>query len=337
MVHLKNGKVSRKEVSEKANVSPSTVSRALSDHPAIPQSTKNRIKKIARELGYIPSQIGKSFNQKKSFRLGLVVPFKYEGILETISPNYMSNIIYGILVSASKKNYSLNIVADLNLDAKGLEALVLSHQVDGLIFPRPKISDRRFAYLYKNKVPFIFIHHYVKNRPYLYVDCDPKPGMQAAFRYLAGLNVSKVSFLSGGDQYINSIDRKKIFQELSALHKMKICQIIDGNFSKASGIEAASGFIAEGKPDAILCTNDRMAFGLVQELKERNIRIPEDIRVLGFDNEYISTLAAPHLTTIDNSFSQLGQLAGEKLIASINGKKVESEQIRTKLIIRASA
>ena len=93
----------------------------------------------------------------------------------------------------------------------------------------------------------------------------------------------------------------------------------------------------KGLPDAIICANDPMAFGLIEGLKEKNIRIPEDIRIIGFDNQDISHHIKPKLTTVDNPFHAVGMLAAKKLIAKLKGEEVKSELLASRLIVRESA
>ena len=333
----KKNKVHRKDVAKKAGVSPSTVSRAINDNLSIPVSTRNRVKKIAEELGYVPSHLGRNYYQKKSFRIGIVMPFSYDKKVRVFPTEYFSKVLFGALLSASREGYTINIIADSGFSSQELEKLVLSHSVDGLIFPVCKIGDNRFSYLYKKGIPFIFIHYYVRNKPYLYVDCDSKPGMEESLQYLSSKKINRIGFLGGDEEYINAIDRKKIFIDLARKYKMKVVNMVNGNFSRTSGFLAVKEFLKKELPEAIVCANDRMAFGLLEGLKKENVRIPEAVRIIGFDNQDIATLTSPPLTTIENPFFEIGKLSTSKLIHFIKGMDVKSERVASKLIIRESA
>ena len=330
-------KITRNNVAKLAGVSPSTVSRVFSKNKSISKETIQKVKKIAKKIGYTPSEIGKIFSHNKSFRIAVIIPFKYnQNKPSTIAYEYFSKTLLGIIEECGKHKYSVGMIADNNLTEQDLMKLTNSKSYDGFIFLVPSIDDTRFETLYKNKIPFIFVNHYIKNMPYPYVDCDSYLGMKDAFKYLQNKKIKKVTMLSAGKKSINSLDREKIFKKLSKQYKFKITKIVEGNFSKTSGYIKADEFLLDERPEVIFCANDRMAFGVITRLKEQKINIPDEIKIIGFDNQDLSTLIQPKLTTIENPFFDIGKQAGINLIKIISNKKFENVKMKTKLIIRES-
>lgn len=326
----------RNKVAKTAGVSPSTVTRALNDHQSIPPGTRDKIKRIAARLGYIPSHLGRSYYQKKSFRIGVVIPYDYRRMTHPLPGEYFSKLLFGILLATSKEKYTVNLIADDGLTAQELERSVLAHSVDGLILFIRRLGDARYSRLYRNKIPFILVHNYVPGKPYPYVDCDSRTGMEEAFKYLVSRKIRKAGYLTGGKEYINSLDRERIFRELAKKYDFKISAIIDGDYSRKSGISAAKEFARKKLPRVIMCANDRMAFGLIEGLRQENVKVPDEVGVIGFDNQDTSNLIAFHLTTIENPFFQIGELAASKMIDMLNGVKITSEALPSKFIPRES-
>ncbi|MBI4977480.1 MAG: LacI family DNA-binding transcriptional regulator [Spirochaetes bacterium] len=335
----KKKKVTRREIAAFAGVSPSTVSRALAGSPLIPDSTKARIGELAKKHGYVPSSLARSFYQKKSFRIALVIPFSLsEGRVRTVPSEYFSKMLYGAVSAATEARFSLNVIADDGLSSASLAHEVLSHSVDGFIFLGGSIAQNdRFDELHRKNIPFVLVHHYVPGKPYISVDTDSESGLRELLKYFHDNGVRTIGFVTGGEQFVNAIDRKSLLMRLAGEYDCTVSKIVEGNFSRTSGRYAAEQFMKKPFPDAIVCANDRMAFGLIEEMKRNGIRIPDAVRVAGFDNQDVATLISPALTTIENPFYDVGRGAAEKLIALIGGKKVESSRLPSRLMVRESA
>lgn len=332
-------RVTRNDVANKAGVNPSTVSRALNGNASIPEQTRERIRKIASDLGYVPSRLSSSFSSGKSYKLGALVPYRqaHSGV-HTIAQEYFSQFLLGALRSASRDGYSVNIIADDNFTTDDLERLVLSGDVDGLFFLGLRIGDERPEELLVRKVPFVCIHHYPKENKFPAVDTDSESGMRQLFEHFLKLHVKSAGFLSGGPDYRNSIDRSTLFHRLCREYSINAAVEAAGRFSRHSGYDAADTFVSHpaGLPDVIVCANDRMAFGLIQGLADKGFAVPEDVRVTGFDNLDAASLVRPRLTTISNPFYEIGERAAAKLIGMIAGDKPGLEKLPSELVVRES-
>jgi len=331
-------KVTRIQVAQRAGVSPSTVTRALNAHPRIPDRTRQRIRRLAREMGYVPSTLARSYFQNRSFRIGVVIPFESGRAHHPLPYEYFAKTLFGLNEAARGMRYSIGIFADNGLSAAQLARLVQERAADGLVFLANVIGDPRFALLHRERVPFVFVHHYVRNKPYPFVDCDARAGMAEAFEHIIAGGVRSVGFLGGGDRYINSIDRKRFFRQLAEQHGLHVSKVLDGDYSRRSGYLAAAQFLAVKRgPDLVLCANDRMAFGLLEGLRDAGRRVPQEMKVIGFDDLEIAQMAVPPLTTIENPFFEIGRTAAKLLIGAITGQPAGSARLPTRLIVRESA
>jgi LacI family transcriptional regulator len=327
----------RNDVAVKAGVSPSTVTRALNDHPSISQKTVARVKKAALELDYVPSRLGRGHFQQKSFQIGLVIPFKEsDGRIQSVPEEYFTRCLYGMAREARKQDYSLSVITDSGLSALDLEKEVRSRRVDGLIFLGTHRGDERFLQLYEKGIPLVLVHNRGESAPIPFVDTDSYPGLKELFDLLKKRRIKEIGLLNGGEHFFNAVERKKIIENLSHEYSIQIIQSQEGFFSRRGGRLAASQFLEGGLPPVILSANDRMAYGLVEGLKAEGIRIGKDVGIVGFDNLQIATLLNPGLTTIHNPFYRVGQGAAELLINQLNGEKADNIIYPTNLVIRDS-
>jgi LacI family transcriptional regulator len=310
----------------------------LNNHPSIPEHTRDRIKRIARELGYVPSHIGRSHYQKKSYRLAAIIPYrKISGGIHSINNEHLTVFLYGAIQSAAAEEYSVTVIADIGQKSQVLAELVLSRRADALIFLGCKVADHRPTDLHRLGIPFILIHHYVRGKPYLYIDSEPESGYRELFAHLAGRGLRTLGFLGGGGQLIDALDRARVVRKLAGEYGFPIIRTVEGNFTIQSGLAAAEAFASHPLPDVIVCANDNMAFGLIEGLKQRGVSIPDDVGVTGFDDFELSGFISPKLTTIHNPFFDIGVEAGKLLLARLKGEEVTSKKFTTNLIVRESA
>lgn len=330
-------RVTRENVARIAGVSPSTVSRALSGHEAISIETREKILKISADLGYTPSQLSRNYYQNKSFRLGLVIPFiQIHNEFETLPREYFSKLMLGGTATAMNNNFSLQLIPDSGLTTSQLASKVESKEVDGLIITGGKKGDSRFEELFEQKVPFVAIHHYNSEIPYHYVDIDPRGGLEEAINDLKSKSVQNIAYIGSGTEFVNSDDRLTVLKQLTEKYEMSLMHVIQGDYSLKSGYKCGMELLKIKGLDAIFCANDRMAFGLLERCLEVGVKVPETLKIIGFDDQEISILSRPKLTTIENPFFEIGKKAVSMLIKLINGESCQSKKLTSRLILRES-
>lgn len=331
-------RATRLTVAEKAGVSPSTVSRALTGHPGIPAATREKVARIAGRLGYVPSALGRSYYQKKSYRIGVVIPYRQEGErVHTIQAEYFSKTIYGLIHSLKTKGYHVTVLADEGLGAKELVGQALEHSVDGFVLLGLKEGDPKPLAFQRQHIPFVMVHHYERGPGFSFVDIDSEGGYRELLAHLATKGVGRLVWVGGDEAYVNARDRDRIVTQLAPGFGMEIIGRYDGRYARSGGRDAALAMVASAVlPDAVLCANDRSAFGVLEVLREKGLAVPQKIKVAAFDNSDLSVLASPSLTTLDNPFFEIGRRAGDLMLSLLAGGKPEGIRVSPHLILRES-
>jgi LacI family transcriptional regulator len=325
----------RADVAKKAGVSESTVSRALSASPLIPNSTKEKVRRAAEALGYIPNYQASLLARQKTLRLGFVIPV-YRSF-PTFARSYFASLLNGVVSGAEERGYSITIIVDREGEKfKDLPVIVKRREVDGLLMSTMTINDPRIETLKKEKVPFVLINHYCRGCSS--VDNDPAEGMRSALEYLKDMGHSRVGFIAGDMQYQNGIDRLNAFKEFAQQCDMET-RVLSGDFSKTSGYYGA-GKLLNGKErvTAIMNSSDRQAFGVLDYCRDHNIDVPDGLSVIGYDNLFTAQYIHPLLSTIDNPVMDTGHVSAILLIDMIERKirGIKGVKLKTGFIIKDS-
>ena len=330
-------KTTIKDVAKKADVSPSTVSRVISDNPKISQDTKDRVKKIMDELNYHPNEIARSLVKQKTNTLGLVMSRSTD---RAFANPFFSEIIQGIARIAKSKHYNLLISAAENYYSEYEETvnLVKNGRVDGLILMASRVDDQLLESLQSLNEPFVLIgrspDHEVPR-----VDNDNIRASYKMTKYLLERDNKKIAIISGPSEYIVSQDRIEGYKK--ALHEYNLefdrSLIYHTDFSYETGYKAAETILNEQKSiDTIFALDDLLAVSAINCIKDYDLNIPEDIGVVGFNNQPMSTYIEPNLTTVKIPIIEMGKKATEMLIDMINRPDYQGEEliIPTQPVIR---
>jgi DNA-binding LacI/PurR family transcriptional regulator len=318
-----------KDIAQIAKVSPSTVSRALHDHPRISEETRNKIQELARELGYIPSQIARNLVTKKSATIGVVIP-------EFSDPFYMG-ILAGIEDIAIANKFDL-IVGSFERDLQRKRKLFENFEekwLAGLVIAGTLVDD---AYLAHNRraLPAVLINK--PNYPYA-VDIDQERGSHQAISHLFELGHRRIAYIGLG---IGSESENRRFEGYcKALTDNDLIYdpelLVNGNGRIAGGVIATKKLFSQpNPPTAIFCYNDRTAIGAIHALHQSGLRVPTDVSIVGFDDLDIASYVNPPLTTVRQPNVELGRLAATMLFDRINNEPVRPQKLKPQLIIRQS-
>ncbi len=334
---MNSGKITIHDISKALEIDSSTVSRALNDSPRVSKKTKAKILAKAKELGYQRNSLASNLRTKKTNTIGVIVP--------RISRNFFSNVIAGIEETAYEKGYNVVIcqsLESLEREQKIAETL-LSNRVDGLL-----ISISMQTILYEHLKPF---KDY--GAPIVFYDrpCDFDNSISvsiddfdASFKATEHLILQGCKYIAhfGGPQNIELYrNRKEGYQK--ALEKYGLPHSDDYFFStklsEQDGVVMAKKILELGNIDGIYSANDTAAISAIQYLKNQGINIPKDIAVVGFNNDPISAVIEPSLTTINQPDFEMGKKATTLLIDQIknNTNLVESIVLTSELIVRESS
>ncbi|GAB6099740.1 maltose operon transcriptional repressor MalR [Halanaerocella petrolearia] len=330
-----------KDVAQKAGVSPSTVSRVINNHPRISQDTRDKVLESMDDIGYHPNVIAQNLVNQQTNTLGLVMPYSTE---EAFADPFYAEVLRGIGSMAQKNGYSLLLIT--SDEEKGeLEAVlraVKGKQIDGLLLLRAKKDDQVIKKLDEMNFPFVIVGRPEKEDNYYWVNNNNIQSSKELVEYMIELGHNKIGVFIGSEEYIVDRDRlegyKLALQEQGIDYNQDyVVQIEGGN--KSSAYQATKK-ILESHPEltAIYGIDDRIAYGAIKAIKELDLEIPQDISVVGFNNNPLSELISPPLTTVDINTYQLGNQATKLLIEVINEEITDyyNSIVPTDMIIRDS-
>lgn len=333
-------RVTIKDIAKKLAISPSTVSRALRDHPDISKDTKALVSRIADQLDYFPDSLAQGLKSRKTNTIGLIVP--------EIKHHFFSSAISGIEDIAYTAGYTILVCQsneDVEREKTNLKALV-SNRIAGLLVSISQTTQNmdHFQILKKRGIPVVFFDRTLKGMPGCKVVVDDCQGAYKAVTHLIEKGYRRIAHIAGPENISIGQDRFDGYCKALADHKVRFDEtlVVRTGFRQADGSAAIDRILnLRPKPDAIFAVNDPVAIGAFIRLKEKKIKIPQDMALVGFSNNPISALIDPPLTTVAQPSYEIGQAAAKLLLEQIShGGKPEhhSEHIlKTRLIVRESS
>jgi LacI family transcriptional regulator len=327
--------ITLKMVAEKAEVSVNTASRAINNRPDINLETKKRVLQIAKKLGYIRNAAAVALRTKKTGTIGVV-------IADNRNPFY-AELLNGIEEASREKNYHI-ILANTQRDYKKEEEainLLLAKRVDGLLITPVQDKDDDIRNLIDANIPFVITGRDFENIEVDAVYNDEVKGGFLATEYLIKKGHKRIALIDGF--LYKSPAKGRLDGYIKALNKYRISLdeslISVGDINIEDGYERTKQMLGENLDfTAIFAYNDMMAFGSMQAIKEKGLRIPEDIGLVGYDDIPFSSLISPSLTTIKLKKQELGVESVKLLFSRINGgrKKTKKIMLDVELQIRES-
>jgi len=330
-----------KDVAKRAGVSPSTVSRVMSNHSRISRETSRKVKAVMEELGYHSNIMAQSLVSNKTFSIGMILPRPAE---ELFKNHFFAENIRGITTQASRSGYDVLMTCG-HSDQGELDAvtrLVRSRRVDGIILLQSRKSDPIIDFLSRENFPFVLIGHHDAGHV-LTVDNDNVQAAYDATAHLISQGHERIGFVSGPPSLTVSQDRLEGYKKALGEHGLKLSPewVMEGEFLQESGYRAMSFYMnLPERPTALVVIDDIVTFGIVRGVTELGYRVPEDLSLVSFNNISLSELCTPPLSSIDIGTYQLGYVASQLLIRHIQHED-NSQQLRTivphRLIVRESS
>lgn len=311
-----------KEIARRLNVSVSTVSRALHDHPSIGLRTKMQVQKLAAELNYEPNQAAISFKQGKTSTIGVILP--------NLGEEFFSTAINGIENIATENNYTVLIGQshdDIEREKKIVDTM-RRHRVDGLIVSLSKNTDSydHFSQLEKYSIPVVFFDRVPDLAGAFTVSCDLKNSSMQLVDWLVSRGYRQIGFINGPDTMLPSGERLSGYQE--GLQKNKIqsdaAYIVKTDLSKESTFEAMQRLLdLKRRPVAVIAFNDYVALDAIKYSRGQGLKINKDIFFASFANlPMTSYLDEPPLVSVEQFPYEQAEKATSILIDLINKKEV---------------
>ncbi len=316
-----------RDVAKRAGVSITTASYALNNKGTIGEATRTRVREAAEELNYAPNAFARHLKKRKTHTLGVFITrfggAFYEEILEGIHNVILETTDYELLVCP---------------ESRSTRRMLLHRQVDGAIVFDSKIPNEAVLKLASHRFPIVVLDRFLQSDFILPLLLDNTTGVRGAFQHLYQQGFRKLAFLAGAVDSFDNAERMAAFLAEADQHGLAV-QCYQGRFTEHSGYEVATHIIQTNhRPEAVFCANDQMAIGFLRAMQAHQLRAPEDIAVVGFDDILLSRYMQPSLSTVGASRFEWGTLAVQQLINLLDAEKpFQLQRIPTHFIPRQSS
>ncbi len=320
-------KVTIKDIARVAGVSYQTVSKALLGKGEVKEATAVRIRKIAKEQGYVPSLTARTMTTKKSQLIAVFLP--------RIASSFYNKILQGIENLANSNGYSLLLYLFENANIEDKLETLLSYQVDGIIIFENHFSLTILNRLEANDIPLLFVNSTDIPPNANHIAIDAYFGLKLVFEHLYELRHRHVllAFSDHEAEMKRIEDVKKLPGEYGMTLKTKVyCD----NYSSVDVFKHFSVQDIQEGITAIVCTSDYIALPIMTTLQKHHIAVPDDISLVGFDDLEFSAFLYPPLTTVEQPKREFGEKVFYTLLGLIRGEANQSVMIFPRLIVRGT-
>ncbi len=325
-----------KDIAKMVGVNPSTVSRVINGTASISEETKAKITKAMKELNYHPNVAARSLVNGNTTTIALAID---AGNADAFSNAFFIQSVSAIERVSQAKGYNVLITTDANCKQNNtVTSLITEHKVDGIILPVSIMNKELVKLLVDYKMPFVVLGEpEEKSKEVFWVDMDNEQGSRLAVEHLLKMGYRAPALIV--ENKGTMFEKQRIFGYKSAIcvsHKQWIIETKDGEGEVNRVMNEL--FDDADRPDSIICTNNIVAFKVLRELKNRNIRVPGDIGLITFDNYPLAEYMEPALTVVDVDTYKMGEEATKFLFQKIKNAELTnvSYRIPTQLIVRDS-
>lgn len=333
-------KVTIRDVAKLAGVSPATVSLALGGDTRVNEKTRVHVLETVEKLQYTPNEIGRIMRSQKIGAIAFIIPNTSQHVF---SHPYFSQLLEGMTEVLNRYSYNLllSTTPSETEESVAYDKILRNRRADGIILSSASINDLNLLRVVESGFPVVYLGRWF-HPDVLTVERDDFGGAYQATEHLIRLGRKRIIHISGPLDHQEALDRLEGYKQ--ALNDNKLLfereLVIEKDFSRAAGYEAGKQLLkAERQFDAVFAGNDLMAIGVLKAFKERGVKVPEEVSIVGFDDIEMASVVSPMLTTVHQPMKQIGVLAAEKLMAVLNGQEVTEKQskVTTELIVRESS
>ena len=337
---MRRQEVSIEDIARVAGVSHSTVSRALRDSSLISFEVRERIQKLAREMGYTPNAIAQSLQTRQTSTIGLVVT--------SIADPFWGDVMKGVEEVARAAGFSVFLTASHNDPDQEMAIIetLRRRRVDGILIAATRIASNNNKRLDSFRVPTVLINSQAESETTLlhWVSVDDLRGAQLAVEHLLQLGHRSIGYLGTGNRPRSNRHRLLGYQSRLAATNVPIRDewlvISQGHEASHEGDVAAGQTslprLLDAGVTAIFCYNDMIATGVLNACREGGIAVPEELSVIGFDDIKMASYVTPPLTTIQQPKIEMGRLATQVLLDLLHNRPGQNYLLPPTLIKRAS-
>lgn len=331
-------------IAKLAGVSRSTVSRVINNYPDISQETREKVLKIIKENNYYPNLSAQKLAGKNTGIIGLLIytgKIIESGSYKRVSDSlYYSELVSKIIDASEKLGYSV-LTSYINKKNNNWKKIFGNGLIDGAIVISGGKKSKEIEELIrsKNKVVLLDYEKYISNKTTSTVNPDNYQGGYKATEFLISNGHEKILHLMGDLKRKMSIKRARGYLDCLKKYGIKESKIISGEFTEKSGYKIIEEYIKENKSfdyTAIFAGNDYVAVGAMKALKKYNIRVPEDVSIIGFDNMLLGEYTFPTITSINHLDKQIAEKSLKKLVKLIDGEEGTEETTNVEIVERES-
>jgi LacI family transcriptional regulator len=330
------------DIAKELGVSPTTVSRALNNHPAVNEKTKNKIFEAAQKMGYQSNIFASNLRSKRTNNIGVIVP--------RLNSSFQSSVIAGMEKVANEAGFNLIISQSLESYEKEMANAhtMFNSRVDGLLVSLASNTEKIDHYnpFLKKGIPILFYDRIAEQSEFTGIIIDNIQAGHKATNHLIEQGCKRIVHVLGNIKINVYADRLKGYKYALMDNDIPFdpSLIIYSDLNEEAGEEIVNQILKmDTRPDGLFVSNDSCAASCIRYLKLEGIKIPEDIAVVGFNNDAISRLVEPNITTINYPGYEMGELAMKNLIKHLESpsegtlKNTNKITLRSDLIIRDSS
>jgi len=313
------------DVAKRSGLSVVTVSRVLNNSPTVRDKNREKVLQAIKELNYTPNSAARSLASGKTGVIGMTLTTMHDWIFE--------GIISTVNRQLEGQGYFLALSIDDRMKVSEVQSnfLFQEDRVDGIILLSPMVQEQYELELRQKKIPFVIVDSQHENQYATIVNVDNYHGGYEATRHLIELGHKEIAHISGPELFLSARERKRGFEAAMAEAGLKPFDVIQTDFSIRGGFEATRGWLQEKRvPTAVFTADDFIALGVIQSLQVAGYKVPQDISVIGYDDQEFAEEIHPRLSTIRQPLEEVGQHAVKLLLGKLSGSSKRNTVVKLK-------
>jgi LacI family transcriptional regulator len=328
------------DIAKELSISPTTVSRGLNNHPAVNKTTKQKIFDAATQMGYRSNAFASNLRKKRTNTIGVIVP--------VLNSNFQSSVMAGMEKVANEAGYNLIISQSLETAQKEVAnaRTMFESRVDGLLVSIAYDTENidHFEPFFSKGIPLLFYDRVPENKQCTSIVINNIQAAHQATSHLLEQGCQRIIHISGNLRIKVYKDRLKGYKYALMDHNIPFNEdyVIETDLSEKAGEEAVKHILQmDPMPDGIFVANDNCAVSCIKALKQAGISIPDDIAVVGFNNDPITRIIEPNLTSVNYPGYEMGEVAVRSLINYLDGVSdvsiTNTITLHSELVVRESS
>lgn len=329
-----NKMVTIKDVANESGVAISTVSNVLNNVEVVSEETRKKVLDAVERLKYVPNMNAKFLKSFKKNTIGLFLP--------SIQGDYYKMLMQAVHLQCRLKGYLLNIYVSNENTSEEIYSMIISSGVEGAVVLNEQLNDQYIERIAQKKMPIVFIDREYAGDQMSSVIIDNVQGAALAMEYLIKQGHRRIGYIHGIENYDDEA-RFRAYTGVMEKYALPIDDsvILRGYFEEAVAYSEMRVLLLKGieLPDAFFCANDEMAWGCIRALREAGITVPDQISVMGFDDNTLAPYYSPSITTIHSPVTELGNASATELIRILQSAETVRgtiQKLSPSLVIRDS-